>query len=252
MKRLILISIAILFLATSNSSYAQTEENSKNNNEPISELSDKVDLIKNKVASRVAELKLVEKRGIVGVVESVSNNEIKINDLNNKTRIIEVDELTKYTSTNGNFDITDIEKGANISAIGLYNKDSGKLLARFVNEISIPIFLNGVISDKDKDEFTLTLNTEESKDYIVDVENITKTYSFNNGDLDSIGFAKIDTLKNALIIGYINPKDDNKITASKIIIFPDVTKNPRIEIDTANITPEVSKSPSPSSNKNDN
>lgn len=245
MKKIFLLLILLILLSPS-ISLAQTPSITPNEEEIETEALDskdeKVDQIKDKVASRVAQLKLVEKRGVVGIVESVNDNEIRINDLNDKTRIIEVDELTKYSSEENSFDLTDIQKGTKISAIGLYNKDSEKLLARFVNEISIPIFLNGVISDKDDKEFTVTLSTIDEKKYTVDVERITKSFSFSDGELETTGFAKLETLKNALVIGYVDPKDENRISATRIIVFPDVPKNPGIEID----TPEPSKaSPSP-------
>ena len=245
MKKIFLI-LVFAFLIVPSLSFAQT---------PIPEESEtstdktniKVDQIKDKVASRVAQLNLVEKRGMVGIVESVAGNEIRINDLNDKTRIIDVDELTKYSSDEGSFDLDKIQKGTKISAIGLYNKDSEKLLARFINEISIPLFLNGVISGKDDEEFTVNLSTEDEKKYTVDVENITKSFTFSDGELETIGFSKLPTLKNALVIGYVNPKDENRITAGRIIIFPDVPKNPRIEVDevTSNPTKSISASPTP-------
>lgn len=222
MKKII-FTLIIVFLIAPDFAYAQTTEE---------EQGSKVDLIKTKVASRVAELKLVEKRGVVGVVESAAGNEIKVNDLNDKTRIIEVDELTKFNSgDNDEFGISDIKKGTKISAIGLYNKDSRKLLARFVNEISIPVFLNGVISGKDDEEFTITLTTEDEKKYTVDIEKITKSFSYADGELETSGFTKIETMQNALVIGFFDPKDDKKITANRIITFPNVPTNPRIEVE---------------------
>lgn len=239
MKKILFILIIIALIAPG-ATLAQTP-----NPEDESEVDVKVDQIKDKVASRVAELNLVEKRGMVGVVESVNDNEIRIIDLNDKTRIINVDELTKFSSDEGSFDITDIEKGTKISAIGLYNKDSEKLLARFVNEISIPLFLNGVISDKDDKNFTITLSTEGEKDFIVDVENITKSFTFTDGQLETVGFTKIPVMKNALVIGYTDPKNSERITANRVIIFPDVPKNPRVEVDEESTTPSKSPSISP-------
>ncbi len=251
MKKYFFILFFLTFLITTNNSFAQTTTPDDDSETSVEATESKVDLIKDKVASRVAELKLVEKRGMVGVVESVNENEIRILDLNDKTRIIDTDELTKFSSGEGTFDLTDVKKGTKISAIGLYNKDSGKLLARFVNEISIPVFLNGVISDKDDEEFTVTLSTESEKNYKVDIEKITKTFSFSDGELETIGFTKIDNLKNALVIGFVDPKDSERITASRIIIFPDVPKNPRIEISETETIPSksISKSPSPTPEK---
>lgn len=207
--------------------------------------SDKIDQIKDKVTNQVEKLDLVEKRGMVGVVEEVSDNQIKINDLNDKIRIIEVDELTKYSSEeNNSFDLNSIETGVKISAIGLYNKDSEKLLTRFLNEISIPVYLNGVISEVNENEFTINIATEDENNYTVDVENVTKTYSFSEEELDQAGFTELKVLQNAIITGFSDPDEENRISATRIVVFPDIPKNPRIHVE----APEPSKesaSPTP-------
>ena len=53
--------------------------------------------IKDIVASKVAELNLVEKRGIVGKLKENSNMHLVISDIKSNTRNIDVDELTKFS-----------------------------------------------------------------------------------------------------------------------------------------------------------
>lgn len=244
MKKIFLIFLFV-FLIVPQATFGQSPSPSEDADDSVVSAEEKVDQIKDKVTSKVAKLKLVEKKGIVGTVDSVSANEIRINDLNDKTRIIEVDELTKYSSgDDATFDLSSIKEGTKISAIGLYNKDSGKLLARFINEISIPVFLNGVISDKNKQDFTVTLSTEDEINYIVDIENITKSFSFSDGELDTSGFTKIEPMQNAIIIGFPDSKDENRITATRIITFPNVPRNPRIDVETPTKKPSKSLSPS--------
>lgn len=203
-----------------------------------------IDNLKDKVASRVAELKLVEKKGVIGTVEKVSDTQITINDLNDTIRIIDVDELTKFSSSDNNsYGISDIKKGIKISVLGLYNKQSERLLARFVNEITIPLFIHGVVTKKDDENFNITLSTEDGTNYLVDIENITKTFAYNDSQFDSSGYTKIKIMENALVIGFPDPKEKNKIIASRIIIFPDVPKNPKVPIIQDLPTPTPSPSP---------
>ncbi len=233
MIRIFIITLILLFFSIPQA-YGQTKTPTKNaipTSDEIEKITNKVDALKNKVASRVAELNLVERRGIMGIVEDVSDTQITIVDLNNKTRIIDVDELTKFSSEDDDsFGISDIKKGSKISALGLYNKESHRLLARFVNEKNLPLFLHGIISEVDEDKFTVTLLTEEGKEYLVDVENITKTFSYDDGELESSGFSKIEKMQNSIVIGFLDPKENNRLTASRIITFPDLPKNPKIQV----------------------
>jgi hypothetical protein len=232
-KKIIFI-IIVLFLSFPNFTHAQESS---------------IDELKDKVASRVAQLKLVEKRGIIGTVNEVKSNQITISDIKNNTRIIDVDELTKFSSDeNGSFDFSNIKKGTIISALGIYNKESEKLLARYINEIEIPLFINGIITNKDDKNFTITLSTEDQTPYLIDIERISKIYAYSDGKLTTYGFSKINTMENAAVVGFPDPKQKNRITASKIVTFPGTPKNPKIEL--SKISPSTSVSISPTK-KND-
>lgn len=240
MRKFILFFILSLIIFRGGAFAKSSTQDSLPTSDGQDKINDKVDELKNKIASRVAELNLVEKRGIVGTVENVSDIQITINDLNNKRRIIDVDEFTKFSLGKDDSGISDIKKGAKISILGLYNKESQRLLARFINEVSIPLFLEGVISQKDKENFTINLAAENGTSYTVDIEKITKTFEYSKGELEEAGFSKLETLQNAFVVGYPDPKDKTRITASKIIIFPGFPKNPKIKIV---IEPSVSPAP---------
>ncbi len=243
MERVLAILLISAFFFPS-ISFAQTKTPTRAipTSEEIQKINDKVDELKDKVASRVAQLRLVERRGIVGMVESVSDTQITVTDLNGKTRIIDVDELTKFSSEDDNsFGISDIKKGGVLSTLGLYNKESRRLLARFVNEIEIPLFLVGVISEKDGKSFTVTLSTEDGTNYIVDIERVTKTFVYDEGELTASGFSKIERRENAIILGFEDAKEKNRLTASRIITFPNIPNNPKIPI----IEEDTKSSPTP-------
>lgn len=239
MKRIIfLISLALIFFQSSNLSFAQLPDSDQ-----LQKINDKVDELKDKVASKVAELNLVEKRGVVGTVVSVDANQITLNDVFNNDRIIDVDELTQFTSdNNSSFNISDLKKGSQISALGIYNKDSQRILARFINSTSIPIFLSGVISEINQDDFTITILTEGGTKYLVDVERVTKSFSYIDENLESSGFSKLTIGENVLVSGYKNAKEKNRISASRLIDFPGVPRDPNVKIEITTASPSLTPS----------
>ena len=115
-----------LFLTNVNLSFAQTAAPTVADDT----VDDKINSLKDKIASRVAELKLVEKRGFYGAVIEISGTQLTVTDQKNATRFIDVDELTKFSSPSAkeSFGISDITKGTKIAIIGLYNKQSKKEL----------------------------------------------------------------------------------------------------------------------------
>ena len=198
-----------------------------------SSLEDKINDLKNKVASRVAELNLVEKRGIIGTVSDISNTQITLSDINDNTRFVDVDELTKFSSPSAktSFGISDIEKGAKLGVLGLYNKSSRRILARFVDVLPLMQYVHGAISSIDKTNFVLTVQTVDNKTFNIDIENATKTFSFTTTDgLIKAGFSKIVTGESLVVSGYPDKKDPNTIIASRIILLPSLPKNPGINL----------------------
>lgn len=212
---------------------ATTISDSKNNDS----LTEKINDLKDKIASRVAELNLVEKRGIMGSVIERTDTQIIIKDIAGISRSIDVDEITKFASPGKtNFGISDIEKDDVVGAVGIYNKQSKRILARFVDVINLPIVINGVVTKTDDDEFTITITSIDKKNYIVDVEKITKTseYTKENG-IEKSGFTDIRIGERSIVTGYLDNDEADRITATRILLFPEYPKDPRINV---SITPE--------------
>ncbi len=132
---------------------------------------EQINNLKDKIASKVAELNLVEKRGLIGTVTEVTSTQLTINDVQDQTRFIDVDEITKFTSDSsksGTFGISDITKGSVVTILGLYNKDSRRLLARFVDVGPLPVYASGNVSDSDKINYTVSVKTNDQKTILAD------------------------------------------------------------------------------------
>lgn len=183
------------------------------------------------IASRVAQLKLVEKRGIIGKVSDATNTQITITDLQNNIRFIDVDELTKFSNSavKTAFGISDITKDMTIGVLGLYNKESRRILARFVEVVTVPVIAHGGVIAKDIRNYTLSVVTEEGKNITVDVENLTRTNSYTQKDgLLKSGFSKIEENFNIIAIGVLNKNSEKTLTATKIIFFPEIPSSPKV------------------------
>src|SRR3989344_3553663 len=86
---------------------------------PGDTLTKEITNLKEKIASRVAELKLVEKRGIIGIVSEVKDTQFTLTDSKGDTRFVDVDELTKFSGTDSKstFGISDIKKGMSLAIL---------------------------------------------------------------------------------------------------------------------------------------
>jgi hypothetical protein len=206
-----------------------------------------IDDLKNRIASRVAELNLVEKRGIIGTVTDATNSQITLNDANGNIRFVDVDELTKFSDPDASettFGISDITKNMKLGVLGLYNKQSRRILARQIDVISLPNILTGAVYSIDSKNFSFYIVSEDNKRTFIDVETLTKTYSYTTGEeLVTAGFSKIDVDESILVIGFPDKQNSSHIIASRIILLPDVPKSPKINYIPA-LDPNASIAPS--------
>lgn len=208
-------------------------------------LDQQINDLKDRIASRVAQLQLVEKRGIVGTVTDISDTQITLSDLQGNIRFVDVDELTKFSSPSAktNFGISDITKGSTLGVLGLYNKQSHRILARFVDVLSLPTVVSGAVSAIDDKNFIFTLSTANKQDYTINVGSETKTYAYDaSTGLTRSGFSKLKVGERIMVVGFPDVKDKNTIIPSRVLRFPTVPVNPKIIIinpDELNVTPST-------------
>lgn len=208
--------------------------------------------LKDKIASRVAQLNLVQRKGIIGTVENVSGTQITLLDRTGEKRLVDVDELTKFSSPSAKtaFGISDLTKGTNVDILGLYNKQTKHTLARFVDVVTVPHFLQGEIATIDTENFSLTVISDDGKLRYVDIENLTKTSVYTKEDgLEKAGFSKIELGKQVIIVGYSDKNNPKRILASRVLVFPQAPHNPRIIIPQQTLNPDEEVTPSTGSGK---
>lgn len=236
MKKILLIILSLLITMAPSVSYAQTASPSAKPKVATSPTSigdsSQIEKIKDLVASRVAELKLVEKRGILGTVTNTTSTQITLTDINNNRKIIDIDEITKFSDPESKeFGISDIKKGDVIGVIGLLNKGSDHLLARFVNTVSsIPTFFDGIIIDVDKRNFVITAVDENGNKKLLDIETSTKLYSFTK-ETDEIksGFSKILPGQRIYAAGFPDSKVASQLNVDRLTHFPELQPSSKMK-----------------------
>ncbi len=185
--------------------------------------SSQIEKIKDLVASRVAELKLVEKRGILGMVTQTTSTQITLTDIHNKRRIVNIDEITKFSNPSSKtFGISDIKKGDTLGIVGLLNKGTDQILARFVNTVSnIPTLFDGVITEVDRRNFVVTAVNKKGEKISIDIETSTKISSYTEvDDLVKSGFSKVLPGVRVYASGFMDDTTKNQLNAERMIHFP--------------------------------
>lgn len=234
-----IITIALIVLISGIfpiQSFAQTKPKTTPTPTPESlkdEGIEQIQKIKDIVASKVAELNLVEKRAFTGIVTTSSTSQITIKDKGGNQRIIDIDDLTKFEGDDDEaFGISDIKSGDSLVFLGLYNKDTKHLLARQIKKsTNLPILFSGIVGSIDEENFQIEVVTEENKKIKVDIEKSTKTSSYTKGEeVIKSGFSKIQVHERVLIVGFNDPENKDTVNASRILHFVDVPASVKMRI----------------------
>lgn len=233
MKKLLIFTILFFLLFQSTTSAATTPTPAPTTKETLDKkLSEQINNLKEKIASRVSELNLVEKRGMIGVITEVSGNKLTLTDVYGKTRFADVDEITKFSSgSNKTFGLSDLKKGTRVTVLGLYNKQSKRILARFIATTVDPVFLSGAISSLDEENFQATITTPDGKQHKVDVQTSTKTFTVDEeNSLAKSGFSKLQIGNRVTVVGFPDKTDSSLLVANRFIAFPLLTRHPKIMV----------------------
>lgn len=261
MNKLVYITLLLLFGFIVSPAYAvSATPTPTKSNDPVKEkLDEQINELKEKIASRVSELNLVEKRGIIGTVTEAKGSQLTLKDLSGNTRYVDVDEITKFSQAgnqNRSFGLSDITPGTKISALGIYNKQSKRLLARFVKTHLEPTLYSGAITATDPKNFQITVMTPEQKEIKVDIETSTKLSSYTAAEgLGRYGFSRLTVGDRVSFAASPGPTNGNVLVASRLIDFIDVPKDPKTTVTGTGIisspsaagptTPSPSASPTP-------
>lgn len=231
---------ALHFTLSVDSVFAQSPSPQPTDDDKAESFNKRINNLKDRIASKVAELDLVEKRGVIGIVTDITQTKITLSGEDDANVFIDVDELTKFASPSAkeNFGISDIKKNTTLGVLGIYNKESRRILARFVDVMVPYVTLYGKITDVDEENFAVTLTSEEKKETIIDIETTTKSIAYTKtGGEKRAGFSQLSIGTNLLVFGYQNLNTTTRMSASRIVVLPDLANSP-----TANITSKASPS----------
>lgn len=189
----------------------------------------------NNLQNYLSKHPITAKRGILGKTTDTSDTQITLSDVNGNTRFVDIDELTKFipsSSTVSSFGISDIKKGDDLGVIGLYNKESQRILARAVYQTTLSSMIHGYIAQIDFDNYIVSLATDDNNQFQVSVETATRTLSYDSVSQNLIrsGFSKLKVGEKIFARGTPDPKNDKLVSADVIIVFPDILKAVKPEI----------------------
>lgn len=222
MKKILFLTV-FLFCFFTSLTFAQTITLTS---KPTSSEEKAVENFKEKVASKVEELRKKNNKAIAGFVLEIKDNLIKIKTLNKEEYQVKLDDLlTKYFKITGasqkEIDKNDIEKDDYLIVTGLLNDREITANSVFVDQPYI--VETGKIIEIDRENYNIKVVASDKTIYTLSIETTTKQQIINikTLEIERIGFSK-------LIVGdYVHftakaetGKTDNTYSVEKILVVP--------------------------------
>jgi len=184
-----------------------------------------IEILKEKIASKVAELRQENNQAAAGRVIDIFTDQIQLKDRDEEKVLIKLDEaLTKYYRIQNNqvkeINRSDLKKNDYIIVSGVSFDNGITANEVFIDEKYLVDF--GKIIEINKENYWLKIETLINKNLILDIETFTKQKMLNIKDLslEKTGFSKI---KEGDMINFVmkdEKNDADHYSAQKITIIP--------------------------------
>lgn len=218
--------------------------------------------LKERLATKVAELRQSQRRALFGTVTSISLTTVTIETQTKNVKIELTDDMKVIQVIRGKRTelTTDaLDKGDTVVVFGDYDATIDILKGKIIFiQGSLPVRISGTVTAIDKGEFTLTVETAEGQTYTVDIEKDTRTEGWDRTKgLSKSGFSKIALGDTVHILGTPVPKKDNRLSAQRIFNLGNLsgvtpTPSPTLSEEattsaTPTTTPKTTPKPTPKS-----
>lgn len=204
----------------------------------------KIDDLKERLATVVAELRQTQRKAIFGTVKTVSLSTFTVETEARDLKIDITDDIVVFQMVKGvrtKLTAEDLAQDDIVSVFGEYDTGLDLLRARVIVIQSAPLTrAAGTVSDIDREEFTVTLTTAGGQDYVIDIEKTTNVLAFDREKgLIKGGFSKLETGRTVHVIGKPVAKENDRISAARLIDLGNLTG--------ATQTPTPAEDPAPTS-----
>lgn len=186
---------------------------------------DKINLLKEKVASKVAQLQKSIQFAADGNITEIEE-EILTFSADGEEKTITTDETTRYLSRSSRLktttaDLSDLAVNDNVTILGSEQIGTDLVTAKLIIKTPQVVFFTGVIGKVDSDGGTLTIKEKDSE-YIFDYEVYTDSMLLNSETekLESGGFSKLEKDQQLQILAVPQKGSENRFTALRLVIIP--------------------------------
>jgi hypothetical protein len=188
-----------------------------------STLDSKIEDLKVRLATKVAELRKTSPKAISGTISSVSISSITVDTTTKSMKIDLADSIKVFQILKGKrtaLSTDDVDKNDQVTIFGDHDSTLDVLKANiiFIEAAKQPQRIHGFITEINKKDNSISMKGLDGTVYTVDIETTTKTLSFTMADgIEKSGFSKMETGMFVSVFGLPDSKTPNYFSAVRIL-----------------------------------
>lgn len=180
--------------------------------------------LKDKIATKVSELRSSNKRIIKGIIEAIEGDEVKITDPQKQNynltiddlsdNLFKIDKLGKKTK----IEKDDIKINSNVIAYGSLVENSLTLSKLYIYDV-VSVFTGHI--QKVNSDYSIDVVSKNGQSKIFDIESYTKQKIFDkqNMKFNESGFSKFKE-GDYVIVDFQSTKDTSRSAALRVLLIP--------------------------------
>lgn len=192
----------------------------------------KIEDLKERLATKVAEMRKMTPKAVFGTVTQVSISTITIDTPGKAVKIELTDDIKVFQILKGKrtqLVLDNVEKNDVVTVFGDYDGTLDILRAKkiFIEAPTRPVRVHGKIAAIDKKNNVITLKGIDGETYTIDIESDTKTFQWTKGKgVEKSGFSKLEEGAFMSLLGTAEPKKINTYSALRLLFLSQQTVTP--------------------------
>lgn len=216
--------------------------------QPTTEGTDKkIQQLKEKLATQVAQLRENQKRGFLGSIAALTKTGFTIVTPAEEIKVKYTEDTLVFklgkTKTPGS--LADLKNNITASVLGLYNEDDKQHSAKVILLQSLVHFVSGIITNVDKQAATITLKNLKNEIITVDYEKNTLAEEYN-GQTEKIaksGLSRLVIGDHLEVWGVPDEEDTTKLSAQRILRIPESAFKEKDVVASPSASPKTTATP---------
>lgn len=207
---------------------AEQEEEADGESSEDSLIQQRINDLKERLATRVAELQSINKRSFYGILKEKSDTKFTVT-YKESEKPVATDTETKFYTQNAKMKRTDtaldsLEPGQSVTVFGSLDLDQKTVIAQTVIAQEIPKTIFGTVTDIDNSEGTFTVAGDTSTVFDYEIATTCSIFSRDEKDdeknLDSCGLSKMSIDDTVIVRGQPDATSLSRAKALRILIIP--------------------------------